>query len=137
MTPILDRFLPATTAFQPTTLEELFGLRLAHKLDDAQAFRHYVSLTDSHPQGQLLWAYRRAKRAGGHADLGRRFQVELDRTHSNGYCSTDTNQISIRIERRTVAVAIFHGSHLEYSDSRQLSSVRDKALSSAVGFIDW
>jgi hypothetical protein len=36
-----------------------------------------------------------------------------------------------------VAAAIFRGGHLEYSDSRQLSSTRDKAGASAVGFVDW
>jgi hypothetical protein len=45
--------------------------------------------------------------------------------------------IAIRIERRTVAAAFFRGEHLEYTDARQLSSAHDKALASAVGFINW
>jgi len=45
--------------------------------------------------------------------------------------------ISIRIERRTVAAAVFYGEQLEYTDSRQLSSDNDRAFASAVGFIRW
>jgi hypothetical protein len=134
---LLDRYIPSTAAFRPTVASELFALRLAQKLVDAPAVRHYASLVDSYSQGQLLCAYRRALRSPGNESLGRRFHVELERIHSNGNHDRHGNLISIRIERRTVAAAIFYGEHLEYADSRQLSSVRDKALSSAVGFVTW
>lgn len=137
MNHILDRFVSPTASFQPKTLQELFALRLARKLGDVKAVRHYVSLADSYMEEQLLCAYRRAKRCEGHGDLGRRFHVELERTRPNGHSTRDADQISIRIERRTVAAAIFLGGHLEYSDSRQLSSARDKAGASAVGFVGW
>ena len=137
MTHILDRFVPAATSFQPKTLQEFFALQLARKLDDRPAIHHYVSLADRYSEGQLLCAYQRAKRAEGNIDLARRFHVEIERTRSNDYHETQAAQISVRIERRTVSAAIFHGSHLEYSDARQLSSVRDKAEASALGFIDW
>jgi hypothetical protein len=137
MNGILDRFVAPRTSFQVRTLQEFFALRLARKLDDAPAVRHYVSLADTYPEAQLLCAYRKARRAEGPVDLGRRFHVELERTHSNGYQNGYVSQISIRIERRTVAAAIFYGGHLEYSDSRQLSSAHNKAEASAVGFIDW
>jgi hypothetical protein len=45
--------------------------------------------------------------------------------------------MAIRVERRAVAAAVFQGDHLEYTDARQLSSVHDKALVSAVGFANW
>jgi hypothetical protein len=137
MKSLLDRYIPATTAFRPSMASELFALRLAQKLDDAPAVRHYASLVDSCSQGQLLCAYRRAMRATGNEALGRRFHVELDRIHSNGNHDRQGSLISIRVERRAVAAAIFNGDHLEYADARQLSSVHDKALSSAIGFISW
>ncbi len=70
-------------------------------------------------------------------DKGRRFHVELERSHSNGHNGNEVRLVSIRVERRAVAVAIFNGDHLEYTDSRQLSSIQDRALASAVGFIQW
>src|SRR5271169_915568 len=134
---LLDRFMSSSAAFRPATATDLFALRLAQKLNDAPSVRHYVALADSHSAAQLLLAYRRALRANGHADLGRRFQVELRRTHANGNQDRNTSLISIRVERRAKATAIFHADHLEYTDARQLSSVHDKALTSAIGFINW
>ena len=43
--------------------------------------------------------------------------------------------IAVRIERRAVAIAILRGDHLHYADSRQLSSVQNKAIDSAAGFV--
>lgn len=137
MNHILDKFVPVTTAFRPKTAGELFAIRLAQKLGDAPATGHYFSLVDTYSESQLLSAYRRASRAAGNGDRGRRFHVELERIHSNGYHDHSGSLISIRIERRAVGAAIFHGEHLEYTDARQLSSARDKALASAVGFINW
>src|SRR5436309_393694 len=137
MNRILDQFIPQTTAFRPNTASELFALRLAQKLGDVRAARHYVTLVDSHSEAQLLSAYRRTLKASGDRDLGRRFHVELERINANGNHNNRAKLISVRVERRTVAAAIFHGEHLEYTDSRQLSSVHDRALASAVGFINW
>jgi len=137
MISILDQFTHPAGAFMPQTAQDLFALRLAQRLNDAKAVRHYVMLAAAHPESQLLNAYRRAIRNAPDADLGRRFQWELERGHSNGHNGRADSLIAVRVERRTVAVAIFHGDHLEYTDSRQLSSDRDKALASAVGFIQW
>ena len=48
MKSLLDRFTPITSAFRPSTATELFALRLAQKLGDAPAVRHYASLADSY-----------------------------------------------------------------------------------------
>lgn len=135
MTLLLDRYIP--TPFRPGTATDLFALRLAQKLDDGVAARHYAGLTDSYSEGQLLCAYRRAVRTNGHGELGRRFHVELEQLRGNGYHDHPASLLAIRIERRTVAIAIFHGGHLEFADSRQLSSDNDRAVASAVGFIGW
>jgi hypothetical protein len=135
MDSLLDKFTP--TAFRPNRARDLFALRLAQKLGDARTVGHFVSLADSFTETQLLCAYRRTLRASGNGDRGRRFHSELERTHPNGNHDPQASLISIRIERRTVAAAIFHGDQLEYTDSRQLSSTRDRALASASGFINW
>jgi hypothetical protein len=128
---------PAETAFRPKTATEVFALRLAQKLDDVSAVRHYVELAEHHSEVQLLSAYRSALRANGNEDRGKRFHVELERTRANGDHLRRTSLISIRVERRAVAAAIFRDDHIEYADSRQISSAHDKALASAVGFINW
>jgi hypothetical protein len=137
MSHILDQFVLPSTSFEPTTLSEMFALRLAQKLGEAPAARHFATLASSCPTGQLLCAYRRALRASASSDLGRRFHSELERTSQDGHYLCRPGLIAIRIERRAVAAAIFHGDHLEYTDARQLSSIRDKAVASAAGFIHW
>jgi hypothetical protein len=135
MTSLLGKFIPA--AFRPTRARELFALRLAQKLGDARTVSHFVSLADRYTEAQLLWAYRRTLRASGNGDRGRRFHGELERAHANGNHEPQASLISIRIERRAVAAAVFHGDQLEYTDSKQLSSTHDKALASAIGFVNW
>ncbi len=137
MTRILDRFPIALSQFHPKTVGEMFAFRLAQKLGEKGAVHHYISLLDAYSEAHLLYAYRRALRGGGRADMGRRFHVELERTHSNGYHDGQSSLLAIRIERRAVAAAVFNGTHLEYADSRQLASTRDRALASSVGFINW
>jgi len=137
MKSLLDKFVPAANEFRPETAMELFALRLAQKLGEAQAVRHFVALAESYSFAQLMCAYRRTLRGNGNGDRGRRFHDELKRIHAAGNHDPQSRLISIRVERRAVAAAVFHDDHLEYVDARQLSSVHDKALNSAVGFINW
>jgi hypothetical protein len=137
MQSLLDRFIPPTAGFRPRTTTELFALRLAQKLDDVSAVGHYLALVDSHSESQLLCAYRRTLQGHPSGDLGRRFVAELARVHTNGHHQQQPDLMAVRVERRSVAAAVFHGDHLEYADARQLSSARDKALASAVGFVNW
>jgi hypothetical protein len=135
---LLDQFKAEVgRGFRLETARDLFALRLAQKLDDADAAPHYASLTETYSEDQLLCAYRRTLRANGNGDKARRFHEELKRIRANGSRDRDMNLISIRVERRTVAIAILDGEHLEFTDSRQLSSARDKAVGSAVGFVNW
>jgi hypothetical protein len=137
MNSLLDQFIRNKIAFRPSTAGELFSLRLAQKLNDASAVRHYVTMVGEYTEAQLLCAYRRTRNGAGGGDLGRRFHRELERIHGNGQYDRQTSLIAIRVERRTVAVAIFHRGHLEYTDARQLSSTHDRALDSTMGFIAW
>ena len=138
MKSILDRFAPATSAFRPKTPSEFFAFRLAHKLGDATTAQHYVTLLGQYSESHFLIAFRRTFKARPRSDLGRRFHVELRNVHANGFGSNGAEKLlALRIERRSVAAAIFQGDHLEYTQVRQLSSAKDKALGSAVGFINW
>jgi hypothetical protein len=142
MTNILDQVARSSAAaiynqFQPSDQHEYFALRLAQKLDDAVAVRHYVELAEHYSEAQLLSAYRRAKATGSHLDPARSFHLELKRLEGRpGDVPTIRRLAAIRIERRAVAVAILEGEHLAVPPQvRQLSSNSDKALGSAASFI--
>src|ERR1017187_2923954 len=123
--------------FQPSDQREYFALRLAQKLDDAAAARHYGELVDHYSEAQLLVAYRRAKAAGSHIDPARSFHLELKRLEGRiAHGHAIRRVVGMRIERRAVAVAILEGEHLAAPPQvRQLSSNSDKALGSAASFI--
>ena len=44
---------------------------------------------------------------------------------------------AFKIERRTLAAAVFVGERLEYADLRQLASDPQRSESSAIGFVQW
>jgi hypothetical protein len=143
MTNILDQVARSSSSgrynqFQPSDQCEYFALRLAQKLDDAVAVRHYAELVDHYSEAQLLVAYRRAKAAGSHNDPARSFHLELKRLEGRpGDGPAIRRLAAIRIERRAVAVAILEGEHLAVPPQvRQLSSNSDKALGSAASFIN-
>jgi hypothetical protein len=120
--------------FRPTTVQEFFGMRLANRLGDSPAARHYAELTEQYSEAQLLTAYRRA--LSTHLDPARRFHMELEPLKGHS-CSTVSRSrlCAVRIERRAIAVAIFHEDHLQHVDARQLSSSAEKALESTSAFI--
>src|SRR5664279_478495 len=142
MTNILDQVARSSSSarygqFQPSDQREYFALRLAQKLDDAAAARHYAELLEHYSEAQLLAAYRRAKAAGSHLDPARSFHLELKQLEGRtGDGPAMRRLAAIRIERRAVAVAILEGDHLAAPPQvRQLSSNTDKALNSAASFI--
>ncbi len=142
MTNILDQVARSSASarynqFQPSDQREYFALRLAQKLDEVAAARHYAELVEHYSEAQLLVAYRRAKAAGSHLDPARSFHMELKRLEGRpGEGPAIRRLAAIRIERRAVAVAILEGQHLAAPPQvRQLSSSSDKALGSAASFI--
>ncbi len=140
MTNILDQLTQSSlhdqfSNFQPKTTAEFFALRLATRLNDAGAAIHYAKLADQHSEGQLLLAYHHAKAAGGNTPLARNFHRELEALGTrNGIYPQKNRLIAIRIERRTIAIAILNANHLEFTDVRHLPSSTDKALGSAASF---
>jgi hypothetical protein len=137
MTSILDQFRSAPSGFTLRRPRDIFALRLAQKLNDTSAAAHYLMLAAEHSEAHLLTAYRRTIRESTNGDLGRRFHYELGRSGEPGSDQRCAKLLSVRVERRAVAAAVFHGEHLDYTQVRQLSSSREKALSSAVGFVNW
>jgi hypothetical protein len=133
---ILDRFTRPTSYFRPSTADEFFALRLAQKLNDAAAAAHYASLCLEHGIERMMWAFRRAK-SSRHTDVTRRFHVELEAAEGKGIRIDPVNLLSVKVERRSIAVAVFNGDQLDFTRVRQLSSVPARAESSAIGFINW
>jgi|SRR5579872_1002060 len=132
---ILDQFVPTLSGFRPKTITDLLGLRIAAKFNDVAAARHYAELASQYSEPELLTAFRHTMHSGMHYDLGRRFHVELRHSASQCVNGGTFHLAAIRVERRAVAVAVFTGDHLSYTQVRQLSSDKDKAVSSAVGFV--
>lgn len=136
-TSILDKFTTPGSAFRARSLGEVFALRLARKLQDEVAVSHYANLAEQHTVGRLLLAYRSTLRIGHCGDLGRRFHAQLARFSEDQARPRASTLLVLRIERRCIAVAVFLGTHLDYTEVRHLSSSKDKALGSAVRFVDW
>jgi hypothetical protein len=134
---LLDRFAPPAIGFVPRTAQDLFALRLAHKLNDPRAAAHYAMLAARYSEARLVTAYRRALRHNAASDLGMRFLAELEHASDYGSSGPNSNLLAVRVERRSIAAAVFYGDHLEYTQMRQLSSIREKALGSAVTFVNW
>lgn len=121
--------------YQPATFEHFFALRLANRLDDAAAVHHYIELCERHSQDVLLAVYRSVINTGV-ADLGRAFNAALEQKNGGNGSLPTTDLAAIRVERRGIAVAIFHGTQLRYPPiAHQLSSDGNKALGSAAMFI--
>lgn len=137
MTSILDKFDQRSVGFEPKTTQDLFALRLAQKLGDTPAAGHYAALAVEHSEARLLTAYRRTIRNAPDRDLGRRFHSELERASDNTSDMRSANLLAVRVERRSIAAAVFYGEQLEYTQVRHLPSAKEKASSSAVGFVNW
>src|SRR5216684_1212365 len=103
---LLDRFVAPATTFRPSSAAELFCLRLAQKLGEPEAARHYLDLAHSHSPGRILCAYVRTLRSGQIDAIAKRFHVELNRIQSNGQHDQPSCLLALRVERRTIAAAI-------------------------------
>jgi hypothetical protein len=139
MTRILDRIARTLKSeFRPASPDEYFALRLAHRLGEPEAAVHYAILASRYPQPRLLCAFEKAVAdENSEQTLGRRFHENLDSVgkHGNGEAAPRHQLLAIRVERRTIAVAVFDGIRLEGRRVLQLSSNPDRAESSAIGFI--
>jgi hypothetical protein len=124
--------------FRPSTVRELLVLRLAQKLGEPAAVQHYAELARGHSDEILLLAYHRTLNHGHPPrDLGRHFHVELALAKEQPDHAQTDRLLAIKVERRSIAVAVFVGSNLDFHDVRHLSSQSEKAEASAIGFLNW
>jgi hypothetical protein len=137
---ILDRMTVKRplTCFRPTTARELLVLRLAQKLGEPAAVKHYAELARQYNDDTLLLAYRKTLN-NGHPphDLARAFHTELAALRRQDDRSHASCVLAIKVERRCIAVAVFIGTRLDFNDMRTLGAHPDKADSSAIGFLRW
>jgi hypothetical protein len=137
MKPILDKFKLSQSSFRPKTAADLFALRLACKLGESAAASHYAHLADKYSEAQMINAFRRSIRISKAQDIGKRFHVELGNVPSEISNGNGAHLIAIRVERRSIAAAVFYGERLEYCQVRQLPSDKDKVVASAIRFVIW
>ena len=137
---ILDRVARrrATNRFRPNSAQQFFALRLAQHLGEPEVASHYAELGARHSQDTLLAAYRRAV-AHGHpsGDLGRRFHAELASLTARDPQVRTERLMAVKVDRRSVAAAVFVGDQLDFSEVRCLSSTPAKAEESALAFLSW
>src|SRR3977135_3341201 len=105
---------------RPTTARDLFVLRLSQKLGEPTAAEHYAELARAHSDETLLRAYRRTLDHGHPPrDLSASFHVELAAAkEQNGHHDETDRLLSIKVERRSIAVAVFIGQTLDFHDVR-------------------
>lgn len=140
MTNILDRVARERprVQYRPTTVREVFVLCLARKLGEPAAVEHYLGSAGEHSDETLLLAYRRTfNHSQPPRDVGRRFHAELAAAREQYDHVQAGRLLAIKVERRSIAVAVFIASTLDFHDVRQLSSQADKAEASAIGFLNW
>jgi hypothetical protein len=126
------------TWFRPSTARELLVLRLAQKLGEPSAVKHYAELARQYNDETLLLAYRKTLNNGYPPDdLARAFHRELASARKQGDRTQAERVLAIKVERRCIAVAVFVGTKLDFHDMRTLGAQPDKADSSAIGFLRW
>jgi len=141
MTTILDRVAISNrarttyTRFESETPHDVFALALARKLEDTAAAGHYARLCQKHTTDQLLHAFHKSMKAQDAEPRYRRFHSCLGTVKSNGGSNGRPRLAAIRVERRAVAIVIMHADNPEWLRVRQLSSVHDRAMTSAAYFI--
>ena len=140
MTPILDRVAASMSgAFRPSNPDEFFALRLSAKLGEPQTASHFAMLVSQHGQDKLIANFNKTiAHTNPGEDLGRKFLAGLaanGRSSFHAAAPRLARLAAIRIERRSVAAAIFNGTNLIGLRVRQLSSKPPKADASAPAFI--
>lgn len=124
--------------FYPASADDYFALRLARGLGEPQAAPHYCVLASRYSQDKLLYAYRYAVAAGAEGRIPARVFHEHLASLSIGGASDSLPRprlLAMRIERRTIGIAVFAGSHLEGFRVRHLASGRTAAQSATAVFV--
>ena len=138
-TSILDQVAKSVhSAFRPQSTRDYFALQLARRLEDVEAASHYAELVGQHSEETLLAAYRQTLVSKQSSNLAPRFHLELPKAgQGNGLSSNRHRLLVFFLQRRSIAVAIFIGDHVDYTQIKQLSSTHEKAIVSAMYFARW
>jgi hypothetical protein len=134
---ILDRVAAQWHSdFHPQTTTEYLALRLAQKLGESEAAPHYLALIGQHGEERVVAAYRRAS-TGLHQTNGiaRSFHAALGHANGDDTSFRPDRLLAIKVERRSVAIAFFIGTQLDYAQTHHLPSAWNKAGASVSGFV--
>ena len=133
---LLDKFQPYQSAFRPESEDGLLAVLLARHLGEPEAANYLTGFTDQYSRPRLLTAFRRALRRypAGRRVTGFAAEVEAATEPGNGWESI--RLLSIRVERRAITIAVLDGTRLHYLQTRQLAADRERAVSSAYGFVN-
>jgi hypothetical protein len=136
MTQILDRIADSLHGeFRPASPDDYLALRLAARLGDPGAAAHYTVLISQYSLERLVYAFHKAMECRQRRDqAGRLFHDYLLRNSGGGDIS-HPRLVAVRVERRTIAIAVFAGTHLEGRRVLHLCSKPNRAEDSASGFI--
>lgn len=135
MSGILDKVIAqGTSRFYPNSIREFFALRLAQKLGDAVAVRHYLGLIERFSEEQILVAYRRAASSSKAENWARAFHTALEHMNGTTPRCPSLRLLAVKVERRAVSIAVFTGTQIDYTQTRHLTSTWEKAEGSAIGF---
>lgn len=136
MTNILNEVAKSyRSEFRPASPDDYFALRLASALGEPVASSHYAVLASQYSEPVLLCAYRKAVDTNPDHSAPV-FHEILTTSDIRGQRDLPRSRLmAIRIERRTVAMALFTGTHLEGWRVRQLPSDSKRAEASCVGFV--
>ncbi len=136
MNGILDRVSAQWhSQFYPQTPADYLALRLAQRLGEPAAAQHYRLLIDQYGPRNALEAYRRtAVQTRDAATRSKHFHTTLKKGVRNGHVN-ERVLMAAKVERRSVAVAVFEGVRLDYTQSRQLCSDLEKVEHTVSGFL--
>src|SRR5437868_13281640 len=113
MTQILDRIAKSLHGkFRPASPDDYLALRLAARLGDPGAAAHYAVLISQYSQEKLVHAFHKATECRQSGDQAARLFHEHLLRNAGGDIS-HPRLVAVRVERRTIAVAVFAGTHLE------------------------
>ncbi len=136
MKSVFENFTRPSAAFRPESESDFFALLLAKRLGESAGVRHFAAFASQYPRERLLVACKHCLNSGQDGNVAKRFRSEVERAgnYSNGWYSA--RLLCLRVERRSVTAVIMDGDRIHYVQTRQLASDRERAVASAIGFMN-
>ena len=137
MPSILDRVEAMTARIQPATVSEFIALRIARKLDDLHHGRVYLEVSGRNRPEAMIAAYLAIARGNSDSRGLAAFQVALSSPSIEQMAMPPNGLAAIRVDRRTIAAALFTGVSLQHTERRHLKTEWEQASTSTAGFMNW